>query len=441
MILNKTSFILVGLAALPLVGGCGSRKVMATKQADLVIPADLAKAFEVKDFSKANAAVPATGSVAQTAASDAGVQTPKQKKSRARKKKAKEVTKDQTVRPNASNFDIPNRRPTTDPLWVGERIEMDVTWLGTKAGEFFLEVLPFKEINDRKVYDLKGTAKTSDIFSVVYKAEDWVESFVDYEGWFPYKFILHGDESKHVRDNVELFDHGAKKQYVHTHDNRLQKNEIVEEKGFKDLTPLSQDALSALYYMRTQKFYEGAVIHFPMTTNGSQWETSVTVVAREEVQTKMGYLKAFKTKVETRFKGVLQQQGDAFFWFSDDDRKFPLRFEAKVRIGWITGVAKKIELGTPEHSDTPTPNAVKDPTKSSGIKKPITLQSLGAPTDEPPAIVIRKAAQQKAEAEAAAAPPQKRRRMWFHQLIESIGSAIEKRELRPDEKLTSKKPE
>ena len=312
---------------------------MPTKPAELNIPPELAKAFEVKEL-------PVAASIAEAPVEPQAA--PKKRKGKAVKTVSAAAGSEGIAGPGELSFAIPKRRPPFDPVWVGEKIWMDVTWLSTKAGEFLLEVQPFKVMNGRKVYDLKGTARTSDLFSLIYKAEDFVQSFVDYEGWFPYKFILHGDETRHVRDNLELFDHGAKKQYVHVHDYRVQQNELHEEKGVKDLTPLSQDSLSALYYVRTQHMEVGKVIKFPMTTNGSQWETNLTVMNREEVNTKMGYMNAFKTKLETRFKGVLQQQGDAFMWFSDDERKYPLRFEAKVRIGWVAGIAKKIEPGVPE---------------------------------------------------------------------------------------------
>lgn len=301
---------------------------MPSKPAELEVPPELSKSFEVKELAEKPKPVP-----------------PK-KKVAAKKKKGTAVKK-AVAGPAETEFAIPNRRPEKDPIWVGERILMDVTWLSTKAGEFTLEVLPFKELDGRKVYDLKGSARTSDLFALVYKAEDWVQSFVDFEGWFPYKFVLHGDETKHIRNHLELFDHAAKKQYVHIHDNRIQKNEVVEKKGFEELTPFSQDSLSAIYYVRTLKMNNGDLIKFPMTSGGKQFETEVTVLGREEVKTKMGYIKAIKTKVITRFQNVLQQKGDAFMWFTDDERKFPIRFEAKVRIGWVAGIAKKIEPGTP----------------------------------------------------------------------------------------------
>ncbi len=318
------------------------------------------------------------------------------------------------------SFTIPLRRPgsggdtvAVDPLWVDEKILMDVKWLKTKAGEFTLEVLPFKTINQRKVYHIKGTARTTEIFSLIYRAEDSVESFVDFDGWFPYKFTLVGDETKHIRKHLELFDHAARKQYVHVYDNRLHTKEVHESKDIKDLVPFSQDALSALYYLRNFDLKVGHEYKFPMTTNGNQWETVARVIKRDEIRWAHGYLPALKVKVETRFNGVMQQQGDAFVWYTDDVRHFPIRFEAKVRIGWVEGVVKAIIPGI-------SPDAQAKAEKNGDHKQaPESLRAVPYLEDL------------SFETTTAAPKPvsgvQKRRyrvRTWFKQLLNSINTKM-----------------
>lgn len=384
------------------LGGCGGAKVVPSKPTELSIPPELAKAFEVKELPKEQP-------------------KPPKKKAGAKKKKDKKAkaTAQSVAGPAAATTTIPNRRPEKDPIWVGEKIWMDVTWLSTKAGEFLLEVQPFKELDGRKVYDLKGSARTTDLFALIYKAEDWVQSFVDYDGWFPYKFVLHGDETKHIRNHLELFDHTARKQYVHIQDNRVKTNEIVEKKGFEALTPFTQDSLSALYFVRTFKMNNGDLIKFPMTSSGKQFETEVTVLGREEVNTKMGYVKAIKTKVITRFENVLQQNGDAFMWFTDDDRRLLVRFEAKVRIGWVAGIARKIELGTPP---TVAGAGVDDKKAGEATAAPKTLATpAAAPTSGP-----------------LGDPRIPKRRLWFRNLLQQHESESEKAVSRPGRDAVSK---
>lgn len=343
----------IATGATLLLAACSGKQIVKTDYTEKTVPQELVKAFEVKELKPA-AAQPEPGT--------------KKKVAGKHHKKAKQKSLLGKV---PAAFTIPERRPAIDPLWVGEKVWMDVTWLNTTAGEFLLEVLPFKELNGRKVYDIKGTARTSSLFSMIYKAEDWVETFVDYQGWFPYKFILHGDETRYIRNNLELFDHAAKKQFVSVYAKRLDKDEVKDEQHYKELERFSQDSMSALYYARTQKMENGAVMHFPMTTQGKQWETAVTVVGREEVQTRMGYIRAIKTKIETRFNGVLQQNGDAFMWFSDDERRFLLKFQAKVKIGWLEGIAKRIEFGTAPTEGAVAKTIVPPPPAEpqSGVKK------------------------------------------------------------------------
>lgn len=315
-----------------LLVSCSGKKVIEGEQksTEVVVPQELVKNFEVQEYKS-----PETVQISQEL--EKNMATKKADKKKTASKKDSVALK---------------RRPAIDPLWIGETIWLDVSWLKTRAGEFQLEVLPYKSINDKKVYNVRGTARTADFFAFIYKAVDVVESFIDYEGWFPYKFTLTGDETRWKRNYIELYDHPNKKQYVHVINQKVKTGEVDEDKGYKDMTPLAQDSISAVYYVRTQSMETGKIIKFPMTANGRVWDTEVHVVAREEIDTKAGKMKAIKCKVMTYFKGNLEQKGDAFIWFSDDDRKFLLKFEAKVKIGWVAGVVKKIEPGTPPDQTT-----------------------------------------------------------------------------------------
>ena len=50
----------------------------------------------------------------------------------------------------------------------------------------------------------------------------------------------------------------------------------------------------------------------------------------------LGKVRAVVVKPETKYQGVLQKRGDSFLWLSGDERRFPLRLEAKVKIGAIS---------------------------------------------------------------------------------------------------------
>jgi len=71
------------------------------------------------------------------------------------------------------------------------------------------------------------------------------------------------------------------------------------------------------------------------------------VVRREMMDTPLGRIQTVVVRPEMKFQGILKKQGDSFIWLTDDDRRFVVRLEAKVRIGTIIATLKKVEPGTP----------------------------------------------------------------------------------------------
>jgi len=99
--------------------------------------------------------------------------------------------------------------------------------------------------------------------------------------------------------------------------------------------------------------HEGSVISFPVISEGKNWDAVVTVIGRETIDSPMGRVRAVKLKLETKYQGILKKQGsgDNHIWLTDDDRRFMVRLEAKVKIGTIVGRLKRMEPGVPTAKD------------------------------------------------------------------------------------------
>jgi hypothetical protein len=245
-----------------------------------------------------------------------------------------------------SPVQYPNRRPQRDPIWMGEKQVYEITYFGMAAGDFTLQILPHKIVANRKVYHVRGTAVSSKVFSLFYRINDQIETFVDYEGLFSHRFHILLDETKQTRDSLELYDSEKLQTFYWNRWNRKEKG-YVESKEFFPIPQFPQDSLSALYYLRSRDLPDGAVITFPVVNEGKSWEAVVTVLRREMVDSPMGRIRAIVLKPETKYQGVLQKKGDSFVWLSDDDRRILLRLEAKVRIGTVAAQLKSLEPGQP----------------------------------------------------------------------------------------------
>ena len=306
------------------------------------LPADLQQRFEIKDTPPPVVLKTAPSPVASPA-------PPPEKKKKKRKAKEPAPWPSPSAAPTAESglapeFHYPVRRPAVDPIWLGEHFEYEVTYFGMAAGLFSLRTLPYKAVGDRKVYYIKGTAESSKVFSLFYRLNDTVETFIDFEGIFSHRFHLVLDESKQARDALELYD-SIKAQTFYWNKWNRQDAGYSETKEFQPIVSFPQDSLSAIYYMRTVPMPPGGVFSFPVVSEGKMWEAEVSVIRREILETPLGRVRTVMVKPETKFQGVLQKRGDSFMWFTDDDRRILVRLEAKVKIGTGAGVLRKAELG------------------------------------------------------------------------------------------------
>jgi len=247
------------------------------------------------------------------------------------------------IRPKKIKY--PQRRPQKPPMWIGEQQVFDITYFGMLAGQFTLNLLPYKKVGDRQVYHAKGVARSSALFSLFYSIDDSVETFFDYEGLFSHRFHLKLDETKQTRDSLELNDSETQKTFYWNRWHHHRKGYIERKKSYKMKAPFPQDSLSALYYVRTLPLKMGKSYRFPVVSEGKTWEAEMKVIRRETMNTPLGEVKTIVVQPFTRFKGVLKQKGKSYLWFTDDARRWLVRLEAKVKIGSVVAEWVKYRPG------------------------------------------------------------------------------------------------
>lgn len=319
------------------VFSCASTRLSGVTPLPKELPAELQAKFEVLE-----ATAPSTAH----STTPAPVAEPVETKTKGRKKgKGKTAKAAANTKAVPAAFIIPDRRPAINPVWVGEKQTMEITYIGLAAGEFTMEVLPVKMIANRRVYQLKATAISSAVMNFFYRLNDSIESFWDAEGLFSHRFHLVLDQTKQTRDALELYDSETKKSFYWNRRNHKEKG-FEEKKEYFDIPAFSQDSFSAIYYLRTLPLEDGKVYTFPVVSEGKPWEAVVTVLRREIMDTPLGKKRCILVRPQTRYQGVLKQEnGESYIWLTDDERRFVVRLEAKVKVGSVAAQLKKVELG------------------------------------------------------------------------------------------------
>lgn len=238
------------------------------------------------------------------------------------------------------------RRPIVDPFRPGEKVTLMMTYFGVSAGDATLEVKPFAEVNGRRAYHFFSKMVSSSVFSMFYKVDDYCESYMDYNELVPLNFTLSAKETKQVREVRMFFDWKTKKanyweQRVTAEDGKQ------EKKKDWDLVAFSQNIYTALQYLRVFQLQDNKTYVYHVSDDGTTWDVRAQVLRREILKTDLGNFKTVVVKPEVATKGILKPMGEVYFWYTDDDRKFPIKFESKIKIGKIVGYLKALDKGTP----------------------------------------------------------------------------------------------
>lgn len=220
-------------------------------------------------------------------------------------------------------------------FYKGEQTIMSISYLGVTAGYITILSKGVVKLGDRLAYDFYARFKSRDSYRYFYWLDDYIESFVDKETFLPIKYSLIQREKKQNVDDLQLFD--TKKLQNYTWYKRVKEGSNRNEKKTVFIPYFLQDSFSALQFVRGLPLKKGDLYEFPVATRANSWILKLEVLGEETINVLDKDTKAIKIKAETHFPGVLQKSGDIIFWYSADEMKRLLKFQAKVKIGSIQG--------------------------------------------------------------------------------------------------------
>ena len=118
--------------------------------------------------------------------------------------------------------------------------------------------------------------------------------------------------------------------------NRIDHKEkgFSEQKVENDIKLWSQDPLSFLYYVRAANLpqIKGESVRIQAIIDGKPWETVMTFDRRESISVGSRNFEANVYRAENFQNGELKNK-DNTFWISNDQSRYLLRVEAKLKVG------------------------------------------------------------------------------------------------------------
>ncbi|MGB7061705.1 MAG: DUF3108 domain-containing protein [Candidatus Zixiibacteriota bacterium] len=216
---------------------------------------------------------------------------------------------------------------------VGERLEFSVGYGVIKAGTAVMEIPDIAKLDGRRCYHIVSTARSNKFFSVFFRVDDRVESFMDIYGLYSLRYDKHLREGKFRTDVSMVFD---------------QANNLAIYDAGKDTFEVAeyvQDVLSAFYFVRTQELTVGRSIFVDNHTDRKNYPLEVKVLRKERIKVEAGEFDCLVVEPILQTGGIFEQKGSLTVWLTDDEVKMPVLMKSKVVIGSISTELINYRLG------------------------------------------------------------------------------------------------
>lgn len=209
----------------------------------------------------------------------------------------------------------------------GETLDYNLTWLKVTGGTARMTIAP----QDDATYRITSVAKTSPSFSRFFKVRDEIETTVAREDFSTLRYVKHLDEDGDRHREVTVIEDG-----VATRTRRKVKKVRVPR-------PV-MDPISVIYHLRTLDLSPGKAYDLELISDGKRYTVHAKVVRREKVQTPAGTFDCVRVEPQMVSGGV-EREERIFLWYTDDERKIPVRIRTEVKFGAVTATLRGTSTG------------------------------------------------------------------------------------------------
>lgn len=228
-------------------------------------------------------------------------------------------------------FESFDRYVENESFGVGEKLTFDINYGFVNAGTATMEVQRLIEYQSRPAYQIVTRANSNRFFTPFYKVDDRIESIMDAVGLFSWRFDKRLHEGSYKKHKQYSFDQRS--------------NLVYYENDTLSVPAFVQDAISTLYYIRTQPLKVGQSFFVDNFIDGKQMRLEVKVTRREKISVAAGTFECLKVEPMTETVGVFENSGALTVWLTDDRVKMPVLMKSKIKVGSITAELTDYKLG------------------------------------------------------------------------------------------------
>ncbi len=200
-----------------------------------------------------------------------------------------------------------------------EQFDFQLTWIGIRVGSGVLELR--RNGATRKFSSL---ARSTEWVSRLYPVNNYAFTDIEDDG-LPRHYENIQREGRYRSHKEAFFDDG-----------RIRYLDHISGKTFESETEVRyHDVLSAFLASRRLELLPGKSVHLDIFDDGKAQRVEIRVLGRETIETALGTMNTVVIEPVLASDGLFRHRGPMRIWLSEDERRLPVRLEARVLLGAV----------------------------------------------------------------------------------------------------------
>lgn len=209
----------------------------------------------------------------------------------------------------------------------GEILNFSLSWLRMTGGTARMSLLPLGDDRLR----IESIAESNSLFAKLYPVRDEIESIVTADGFSTLRFEKKLNERNKKKQELTVVD--PEKRVA-----------LLKGKEIPVPSPI-MDPLSTIYYLRTLDLTPGKKHFFTVLADGKVYTLQADVLYKETISSGAGTFRTVAVEPKMRKGGIFRDENNRLVvWFTDDERRIPVRIRSYLSVGTITATLESSEL-------------------------------------------------------------------------------------------------
>jgi hypothetical protein len=218
--------------------------------------------------------------------------------------------------------------PVEKTFAEGETLDYTVQWMKVTGGTARMTIAA---IDDNR-YRITSVARSGGSLGRLFRIRDEIETLVDRRDFST------------LQIKKKLDERGDKMNETTTIENGVATRKRYKTRKIPVPRPVT-DPISVIYQARTLDLTPGKSYTFDLYADLKLYKVNVKVLRREVVQTPAGTFNCVLVEPDMATVGGIRREETLHIWYSDDERRIPVRVRTDVNFGSITATLRSVQSG------------------------------------------------------------------------------------------------